>query len=198
MGWNRGSLYYGHRHARRLPKDAQPPFYKKVFAFIFGPEEPRPTRLQRDRSMLRLIRARKGVLTASPSWSSTPPCRWRTRREEMGRLTGAYGGDPRVSDAGEVVYAFPGLMKSAHGKVRATEPNPAWMRLEYPKKLTGNTSGANLGIGAMNGFNLVAGSFFGLMPAGTGDRAGASARVSPLVFYRSGGGPGDLQRSLLR
>ena len=37
-GWNRRSLHYGDRPARRLPKEAQPPFYKKVFAFIFGPD----------------------------------------------------------------------------------------------------------------------------------------------------------------
>ena len=59
------SLYYGESHARRLPKEARPPFYKKVFAFIFGPEEPQPTQVQKDRSVLRLIRARKGVLTSA-------------------------------------------------------------------------------------------------------------------------------------
>ncbi len=183
-GWNRRSLYYGHRHARRLPKEAQPPFYKKVFAFIFGPEEPRPTQVQKDRSMLRLIRARRGVLTATELIEHTAlPVDG--AREEMGRLTGAYGGDPRVSEGGEVVYAFPGLMKSAHGKVRAREPNPAWMRLEYPKKLTGNSGTANFGIGAMNGFNLLAGSVIGL---GLGvDAAVVGAGASdPLIFFGLG------------
>lgn len=184
-GWDRRrGLYYGHRHAKRLPKEAQPPFYKKVFAFIFGPEEPRPTRLQKDRSVLRLIRARKGVLTTAELVEHTA-LSVEGAREEMGRLTGAYGGDPRVSDAGEVVYAFPGLMKSAHGKVRATEPNPAWMRLEYPRKLTGNSSGTNMGVGAMNGFNLVAGTVFGLLPAAEATVLGISA-ASPLVFIGLG------------
>jgi len=129
-GWSRGSLYYGHSHARRLPKDARPPFYKKVFAFIFGPEEPRPTQLQKDRTVVQLIQARKGVLASSELIEHTGLL-IDDADEEMGRLTGAYRGDPRVSDAGEVVYAFPELMKSAHGKVRAREPKPAWMRLEY-------------------------------------------------------------------
>ena len=184
-GWNRGSLYYGHSHARRLPKDAQPPFYKKVFAFIFGPEDPRPTQVQKDRSLLRLIRARRGVLTSAELVEHTAQT-IDGANEEMGRLTGAYGGDPRVSDGGEVVYAFPGLMKSAHGKVRAREPNPAWMRLEYPKKLTGNSGAANFGIGAMNGFNLIAGSVIGL---GLGvETAVISAAALPpgLVFYGLG------------
>ncbi|MXW67175.1 MAG: hypothetical protein F4Z72_09285 [Gemmatimonadales bacterium] len=173
-GWDRRGLYYGDSHARRLPKDARPPFYKKVFAFIFGPEEPRPTQLQKDRTVIQLIQARKGVLTSSELIEHTGlPID--DAVEEMGRLTGAYGGDPRVSDAGEVVYAFPELMRSAHGKVRAREPKPAWMRLEYPKKLTGNSGGANVGIGAMNGFNLAMASVLGL-----------PSSFDPVMFYGLG------------
>ena len=155
-GWRRGGLYYGHRHAKRLPKDAQPPFYKKVFAFLFGPDEPKPTQLQKDRSTVRLIRARNGVLTTAELVEHTglplPEA-----EEEMGRLTGAYAGEPLVSPKGEVVYAFPELMTSAHGKVTAREPNPAWLRLEYPKELTGNDRKSDTIIAMMNGFNLLMG-----------------------------------------
>lgn len=155
-GWRRGGLYYGHRHAKRLPKEAKPPFYKKVFAFLFGPDEPQPTQLQKDRSTLRLIRARSGVLTATELVEHTglplPEA-----EEEMGRLTGAYAGEPTVSEKGEIVYAFPEVMASAHGRVSAREPNPAWLRLEYPKELTGNDRRSDMIIGAMNGFNLLAG-----------------------------------------
>ncbi len=183
-GWNRRGLYYGDRHARRLPKEAQPPFYKKVFAFIFGPEEPRPTQVQKDRSLLRLIRARKGVITSAELVEHTG-LSLSDANEEMGRLTGAYGGDPRVSDRGEVVYAFPGLLKSAHGRVRAKEPNPAWMRLEYPKMLTGNATKSNVGIGALNGFNLVASFVLGLGPA-LGTAAVEAVPVGPLWFWGLG------------
>ena len=183
-GWSRGSLYYGDRHARRLPKEARPPFYKKVFAFIFGPEEPRPTQVQKDRSVLRLIRARKGVLTSAELVEHTG-LPLSEAHEELGRLTGAYGGDPRVSEKGEVVYAFPGLMKSAHGRVRASEPNPAWLRLEYPKKLTGNATASNMGIGALNGFNLAASFVLGLGPA-LGTAAVEAVPVGPLWFYGLG------------
>ncbi len=183
-GWNRRSLYYGHSHAKRLPKDARPPFYKKVFAFIFGPEDPRPTQLQKDRTVVQLIQARKGVLTSSELIEHTGlPVG--DANEEMGRLTGAYGGDPRVSDAGEVVYAFPDLMKSAHGKVRAREPKPAWMRLEYPKKLTGNSAGSNFGIGAMNGFNLTAATVMGMLPGLTAAGQGLPP-LDPIIFYGLG------------
>lgn len=162
-GWRRGSLYYGDAHARRLPKEARPPFYKKVFAFVFGPEEPRPTQQQRDRSALRLVRARRGVLTTA-EFVEHAGLPLPEAEEELGRLTGAYGGDPRVSPKGEVVYTFPELMKSAHGRVEAREPAPAWRRLEKPKKLTGNSGGSNVVIGGMNGFNLAAGFLIGLAP----------------------------------
>lgn len=190
-GWGRGSLYYGQRHAERLPKEAQPPFYKKVFAFVFGPEEPRPTQLQKDRSVLQLVRARNGVLATAELVEHTA-LPLPEAEEEMGRLTGAYGGDPRVSREGEVVYAFPALMKSAHGKVRASEPRPAWLRLERPKKLTGNAGTSNAVIGGMNGFNLAAGSVLGLVPALAPGAAGAmvgaagTAFVDPLVFWGLG------------
>lgn len=190
-GWGRGSLYYGHRHAERLPKEAQPPFYKKVFAFVFGPEEPRPTQLQKDRSVLQLVRARNGVLATAELVEHTA-LPLPEAEEEMGRLTGAYGGDPRVSQEGEVVYAFPALMKSAHGRVRASEPKPAWLRLERPKKLTGNAGTSNAVIGGMNGFNLVAGSVLGLAPAAAPGAAGAvagaagAALVDPLFFWGLG------------
>ena len=155
-GWRRGGLYYGHRHAKRLPKEAKPPFYKKVFAFLFGPDEPQPTQLQKDRSTLRLIRARSGVLTTTELVEHTglpvPDA-----EEEMGRLTGAYAGEPMVSDKGEIVYAFPEVMTSAHGRVSVREPNPAWLRLEYPKELTGNDRRSDMLIAGMNGFNLLAG-----------------------------------------
>ena len=183
-GWRRGSLYYGHSHARRLPREAQPPFYKKVFAFIFGPEEPRPTQPQKDRSVLRLIRARKGVLTSAELVEHTG-LSLSEAHEEMGRLTGAYGGDPRVSERGEVVYAFPELMKSARGRVRASEPNPAWLRLEYRKKLTGNAASANAGIGALNGFNLAAAFVLGLGPA-LGTATVEAVPVGALWFYGLG------------
>lgn len=156
-GWRRGGLYYGHRHAKRLPKDARPPFYKKVFAYLFGPDEPQPSQLQKDRSTLRLIRARNGILT-TPELVEHTALPLPTAEEEMARLTGAYGGEPHVSDRGELVYGFPEVMTSAHGRVSAREPNPAWLRLEYPKALTGNDAKSDTIITLLNGFNLVAGA----------------------------------------
>ncbi|MCH8812711.1 MAG: hypothetical protein IID07_12840 [Gemmatimonadetes bacterium] len=153
--WRLGSPYYGRRWEATLEKDARPPFYKKVFAFVFGPDRPEPTRKQLDRSTLRLIRARKGALTTAELVEHTAMA-LPDAEEEMGRLLGSYAGEPTVSRDGELVYTFPELMTSAHGAVKAREPNPAWMRMEYPLELTGNEKKHDAVIIGMNGFTLVA------------------------------------------
>ena len=155
--WRLGSPYYGRRWEATLEKDSRPPFYKKVFAFVFGPDRPKPTRKQLDRSTLRLIRARRGALTTAELIEHTA-LGMPEAEEEMGRLLGSYAGEPDVSPDGELVYAFPEIMTSAHGAVTAREPNPAWMRMEYSLELTGNEKKHDAVIIGMNGFTLAAGA----------------------------------------
>lgn len=153
--WRLGRPYYGHRWERTLGTDDRVPFYKKVFAFVFGPDRPRPTQKQLDRGKLRLIRARNGVVTTAELVEHTGST-FDEAEEEMARLLGAYDGEAVVSPAGELVYAFPDLMTTASANRRPREPNPAWLRLEPPRELTGNTAGANAIVAGMNGFTLVA------------------------------------------
>lgn len=153
--WRLGSPYYGHRYSVKGGKAPDVPFYKKVFAFVFGPDVPQLTQEQRDRSVLRLIRARRGVLSAAElvqhSGLSLPAA-----EEDMGRLMSAYDGEATVSSKGELVYAFPELMVSAHGRVDVREPNPAWRRMELPQPLTGNEKKTDLIVAGINGFNILA------------------------------------------
>ena len=153
--WYVGRPYYGRRWERTLDKEDKVPFFKKVFAFCFGPDQPHPTQQQRDRSTLRLIRARKGVITTADLVEHSG-LTWPEAENEMGRLVGAYDGEPMVTPRGELAYAFPELMMSAHGQVGGRAPNPAWMRLEYDQELTGNTAGSNAAVVGINAFNLVA------------------------------------------
>jgi hypothetical protein len=153
--WRIGRPYYGHKWERTLAKDDKVPFYKKVFAFVFGPDRPTPTQSQLDRRTIRLIRSKSGVLTTAELVEHTA-LTFPDAESEMGRLLGAYGGEAVVSPDGELVYAFPELMTSAHEPKRARTPNPAWLRLEPPLELTGNTSGANAAVAGMNAFTLIA------------------------------------------
>jgi hypothetical protein len=184
-GWRRRP-YYGHRFPYEAKdKRDRVPFYKKVFAFVFGPDEPHPTQSQKDRSVVRLIRARQGVLTVAELMQHTGLER-PAAEEEMARLMTAYDGDIRVSDGGELVYLFPDLMVSAHGKVRERGPDPAWRRLETPKSLTGNERTSDLIIGGLNAFNLAAAATAPLFIFPRLGLGGAAAWVGlvfvPLVF----------------
>jgi hypothetical protein len=157
-GWGWRRPYYGHRWERRYAGtrgESKVPFIKKVFAFVFGPDAPRPTQAQKDRSVIRLIRARKGVLTAAELVQHTG-LPLQEAEEEMARLMAAYAGDVKVTPGGVLTYVFPDLMVSASGTVTEREPDPAWRRLEPAKSVTGNDSKSNALIGGLNGFNLVA------------------------------------------
>lgn len=156
--WFWGPRYGRHRHyygTRYVKKGDKVPFYRKVFAFVFGPDRPQLTQAQRDRSLIRLIRARRGVLTSTElvQHAGTP---LPEAEDEMARLMGAYDGDVHVSDEGVIFYSFPELMVSAHGPVTAREPAPAWRRLERPLELTGNAKKDDMLVAGLNGFNLVA------------------------------------------
>ena len=158
-GWGWGRPYYGQRyeerHGRRKRGEPGVPFYKKVFAFVFGSDRPRPTQAQKDRTLLRLIRARRGVVTVADVVQHTGLSRVEAE-EELARLMSAYQGDVRVAGGGEIVYVFEGLMVSAHGRVSERAPDPAWRRLEPRLPLTGNARGTDLLIAGVNAFNLLA------------------------------------------
>jgi len=158
--WGWGRPYYGDRYG--LPKDRRdrlaraqrPPFYKKVFAFVFGPDRPEETPERRDRRYLQLARARGGVLTAADLVQSTG-MELMEAEEELGRLMAAHDGEAEATAAG-VVHTFPQLMVSADAERAGRAPAPAWRRLEPDLPLTGNGVGSNVAISAINGFNLVA------------------------------------------
>jgi len=160
-GWGFGGRrrpYYGHRWERRYASGKgapRVPFIKKVFSFVFGPDRPQPTQLQKDRSVLRLIRARQGVLTGTELVQHTG-LPLQEAEGEMARLMVSHGGDVEVTQEGVLTYVFPELMLSAEGRVSEKEPDPAWRRLEPPESVTGNEAKSNAIIAGINGFNLLA------------------------------------------
>jgi hypothetical protein len=156
--WRWGRPYYGNRWEKRhglSPAKGGAPFYKKIFAFVFGPDEPRITQEQQDRDIIALVRARKGVITTAELMAHTGWTREQAG-EQLARLMAAHNGDVQATGNAQLIYTFPELMLSAHGPVRVTEPPPGWRRLERTQQITGNSSGTNALVIGMNGFNLVA------------------------------------------
>ncbi len=181
--WGVRRPYYGRRH--EVKRELRIPFYKKIFAYVFGPDDPNLTAEDRDQEILQLVRARRGVL-AAPELVELTGQPLHEAEEELGRVVGRFAGEPQVSEKGELLYAFPDLMLSAHGPVTVEEPVPTWRKLERPKELTGNGKSTDGIITALNGFNLVmaASSPVMLMPrlGFSGPLADFALFQMPLVF----------------
>lgn len=148
-------------------EDDDTPFYEKVNRFVFGPapevKDPRVLQ-QRLITHIRNHAGRIGLLDVMRI-SGLP-------REEadplMAQLLLDYDGDVDVSDAGAITYRFANLRKTA-GHVDGVDPAPAWSETVTAPPVTGNSSGSNLLIGAVNAFNVVA-SFVALSMNLTVDR----------------------------
>ncbi|GAB4513733.1 MAG: hypothetical protein Tsb0020_32050 [Haliangiales bacterium] len=132
------------------------PFYKRVFAFVFGREGEERDQLFTEKQLLAYIRSAGGVvspteLSIRTGWSL------RAAEKQSTRLIAAYGGDVEVDDDGQILYVFPELMATA-GAAEAAETRPApliWEHYELPQPLTGNSAGANTAIALLNGSVLL-------------------------------------------
>jgi hypothetical protein len=160
-GWDMGSggYGYGRQQARRSTRKAGAPFYKRVFAFVFGPPAPAVDPLEDDRQLVAYIRAQRGRVAAVDlvrlmGWS------FPRAEEEATRLMVDHGGEPEVTDDGVVVYTFKALRRTAgrpgEDEREGTSRRWASERLEVAPPLTGNAPESNALIGLFNGFNLLA------------------------------------------
>jgi hypothetical protein len=140
----------------RQPKRRGLPFYERVNRFVFGPppvvEDPR----ERERRVLGEIRRLRGRVGPGDLMRVTGMDREAAERELL-RLVVDYDGDVQVSDEGALVYAFKSLRLTS-GQTVDSSPAPVWQRRETLPALTGNSAGTNVGLVALNGFNLTMGA----------------------------------------
>jgi hypothetical protein len=146
---------YGRRPVRAARTAPRAPFYKRVFAFVFGPPAPKVDPLEDERRIVATIRAERGRiapvdLVRLMGWT------FPRAEEEATRLMVDYGGEPEVTDDGVVVYVFKALRRTAGGAIESAAPRGAAERLEPTPPLTGNPPETNALIGVFNGFNLLA------------------------------------------
>lgn len=155
-GWDTGASWSG-RPARRAVRGPRTPFYKRVFAFVFGPPRAPADPLQDEKQIVGYIRAQRGRIAAVDlvrlmGWS------FPRAEQETTRLMAAYGGEPEVTDDGVILYTFKDLRKTADAGDQTTPPATAmaWQRVTPAPPLTGNPAGTNALIGFFNGFNMLA------------------------------------------
>ncbi len=154
-----GYGYYGAQPAYAARRDRRPkdgvPFYEKVNRFVFGPTKTKEDPNAQRARLLHAIRIAKGRIglgdvmrvTGLPRTEADPL---------MARLMLDHDGAVEVSENGGIVYTFAELRRTAGETGPEEIPTPAWDRPPTLQPLTGNKDGANLGIAALNGFNLLA------------------------------------------
>jgi hypothetical protein len=154
-GWDVGG--YDQGYGRRLARPKTEPFYKRVFAFVFGRPAPAVDPADDEKRILGYVRAQRGRLAAVDlvrlmGWS------FPKAEEEATRLMVDYGGEPEVSDDGVVIYTFKELRKTAGVPAAPAVSITRWAsdRVETAPPLTGNQPETNALIVAFNGFNLLA------------------------------------------
>jgi len=152
--WVRGEL-----EASRKPFAGEVPFYEKVNRFVFGPTLPEPDPRLRERQIVAEIRRLDGRIGPGDVMRVVGG----TREEAealLCRLVVDYDGSVEISEDGAVVYQFAALLKTADESVEhGRAPAPIWTKREIAPPLTGNASGTNVLLGAINGFNLAASGY---------------------------------------
>jgi hypothetical protein len=149
------------RQARRGAEEQKVPLYERVNRFFFGPQLPPDDPRESERLVLAAIRAGKGRIGLADVMRVTGLPR-ELADPMMARLMLDYEGDVDVSDDGGIVYRFEKIRRTATEDVSgapANEPPPAWSRVRPLPPLTGNPTGANLAIVALNSFNLLMGGW---------------------------------------
>ncbi|MDP2341174.1 MAG: hypothetical protein Q8O67_09460 [Deltaproteobacteria bacterium] len=135
-------------------EDKDVPFYERVNRFVFGPEPVKKDPAELERKLIAQIRANAGRIGLLDVMKVTG-----LPREEadplMSRLLLDYEGDVDVSDAGAITYRFEALRKTA-GDLEDRAPPPVWNERVQAAAVTGNSTGTNWKIAAVNAFNLVA------------------------------------------
>jgi hypothetical protein len=161
------------------------PFYRSVFAFVFGEGDPNLDWEERERKYaLSYIRGRRGVITIEELMTLTG-----TEYDEAQRLVNRYmvefEGEPRVTDDGTLVFAFPELLRTsaAEQKAAAAVPilNPMGKKL---MAFSSNKPKTNGWIAFFNAFNLAFGGYFLLVSLLQG--AAALGRNGPMVYSFTG------------
>ena len=129
--------------------------YKKVFQFVFGPEEEKPDPLRAQMLCSNLIKAKRGTLCVE-DWMLVSGNDREKAESEMAKFTAIFDGKAEITSDGQLIYSFPELMRSQSGNRALNTPNFTWKEPIAKKEFTGNSTGANVGIGFLNGFNLMA------------------------------------------
>ncbi len=153
------------RPARGAARAPRRPLYRSVFAYVFGEEDPNRGWEERERiRVIAFLRRRKGVIGLEELMALTGrgPAQ---AQALMNALLVELDGEPSVTEAGTLVFLFPGLLASAEpqGGPPSSAPESSFLPPadgRKPLRFNANPARTNGWITFFNGFNLLSGGYF--------------------------------------
>jgi len=141
---------------RARSKENRRPLHKAIFSFVFGEPDPNAAHDSVEkRAFVALARAKKGVVLLEDFMAVTG-----LSPEEadvaINRYLYEFEGSPEVSEGGTVYYHFPKLLLRARSDEAGASDSP-FQRLRV---FSANDTKSNFWYAAINGVNLVFGSYF--------------------------------------
>jgi hypothetical protein len=161
--WMRSFSYtndnYGNRYRTFTPeKNKGRGFINSVFSFVFGPDRPEYDPLDDHKEAAAFIRKNNGKITAGHLVALTGVS-YDIAESRLAEYASRFGGDLYVNSNGVLVGEFYDMLNKVNNTVDGGKIVFYEDEVEPPYEFTGNTSGRNFAIGAMNTFNLIM-SFF--------------------------------------
>lgn len=150
---------YGNRYRYYEPeKNKGRGFIQSVYSFVFGPERPEYDPLEDHKEAAAFIRKNNGKITAGHIVALTGVS-YDVAEERLAEYASRFSGDLYVNNDGVVIAEFHDLLSKASDTLQGGKIIFYEDEVEPPYEITGNTTGRNLAISAMNLFNLFM-SFF--------------------------------------
>jgi hypothetical protein len=137
------------------PENKGKGFVQSVFHFVFGPEIPKKDANEDRKEAIAYIRKVSNGKLSSSDIILLSGVNMDKAEELLAEYAAKYGGELEIDENGTVVADFTNLLHSESKDLDGGKIVYYFDEVEPPVELTGNTSGKNFGIIAMNAFNLV-------------------------------------------
>ncbi|MBX3044189.1 MAG: hypothetical protein KIT33_04065 [Candidatus Kapabacteria bacterium] len=181
---------YGNRFKHYQPeKNKGRNFIQSVYSFVFGPERPEYDPLDDHKEAAAFIRKNNGKITAGHIVTLTGVS-YDVAEERLAEYASRYSGDLYVNNDGILIGEFHDMLNSSSDELKGGKIVFYEDEVDPPYEFTGNSTGKNVGIIAMNSFNLIMSIFLTSVFSGAqqltyvneaGEIISSEALVSPFL-----------------
>jgi hypothetical protein len=151
-----GYSHKAYRQRQRRSEGVEPKkrLVQSVYDFVFGPPRPNYDPFANEKEVAAWLREHRAVLTmtdlvALAGWT------YDQASERMADYLTRFRGEATITDDGVLIGDFQQMLATGSTQIESGKVELFWDEYEAPYEMTGNTSGRNAAIVAVNAFNLI-------------------------------------------